>query len=153
MPQNIIRSTQKLCQHYSERLGFLHSCTHLLYQCYRKPVEGIFSFHVGFWQNPHCPPEIDLPEGLEGDRTVLEHLADIVETQARCNLFAEQHLREQSLKMKAQYDKHATENPIHPGDTVFVFQPKLQVRLTKRKLQRNYHGPYMVSEYNTLKPL
>ena len=140
--RNFVSTTQKDWDSYIPALIFSINAT-------ENQLRGYSAFMLVFGRTPIVPPEIDLPEGLEGDRTVLEHLADIVETQARCNLFAEQHLREQSLKMKAQYDKHATENPIHPGDTVFVFQPKLQVRLTKRKLQRNYHGPYMVSEYNT----
>ena len=112
-------------------------------------LRGYSSYMLVYGRTPTFPAEIDLPEGLDCDRTVFENLSQIVETQARCCKFAEDHLKEQQVKMKAQYDKHATENPIRPGDTVFVFQPKLQTRKTKRKLQRNYHGPYMVSEYNT----
>ena len=63
--------------------------------------------------------------------------------------FAEEHLKEEQKKMKQAYDKHATPIPIEAGDAVYVYQPKIRVRKTKKKLQKNYHGPYIVVEFNT----
>ena len=52
--------------------------------------------------------------------------------------------------MKAYYDNRATDIPLQLGDAVYVFQPKVRVRKTKKKLQQNYHGPYIVVQLITL---
>ena len=110
---------------------------------------GYSSFMLVFGRTPTHPAEMDLPETLDMNQTVQDHLSDILRTQAACSNFAEERLKEQQLKMKERYDLNATPITISPGDTVYVYQPKIRVRKTKRKLQANYHGPYIVVDYNT----
>ena len=110
---------------------------------------GYSSFLLVFGRLPVFPAEADLPDPLTMNNTVRDHLADIVQRQAECSRFAEQHLREQQAQMKKQHDKKATDTPIHPGDTVYVYQPRIRVSKTKKKLQKNFHGPFLVVKLNT----
>ena len=51
--------------------------------------------------------------------------------------------------MKERYDRHVVSNPLQVTDIVYVFQPMLQMKGTKKKLQKSFHGPYMVMEFRT----
>ena len=88
---------------------------------------GYSSFLLVFGRLPVFPAELDLPDTLQMNQTVRDHLGDIVQRQAECSQYAEQHLIKEQALMKKQHDKKATDNPIHPGDIVYVYQPRIRI--------------------------
>jgi len=41
--------------------------------------------------------------------------------------------------------------PLKIGDVVYVYQPRLRVRNTKKKLQKSFHGPFLVVKFTNPK--
>ena len=110
---------------------------------------GYSSFLLVYGRLPVFPTEVTLPDTLAMPGTARDQLVDILDKQRIASEFAEEHLKTQQQQMKAHHDKTSTTNPIQKGDAVFIYQPKIKVRKTKKKLQCNYHGPYIVVDYST----
>jgi hypothetical protein len=108
---------------------------------------GYSSYVLVFGRLPTFPSEMDLPDPLATDATTNEHLTKIVQMQAAASKFASDHLKEQQQSMKHRYDASATDNTIRTGDAVYVFEPRLRLRNTKKKLQKSFAGPYIVVSY------
>ena len=51
--------------------------------------------------------------------------------------------------MKQRHDKNATDVNLNVGDAVYVFEPRLRVRKTKKKLQKSFTGPFIISKFHT----
>ena len=110
---------------------------------------GCSAFMLVFGRLPVFPSEADLPDVFGNFSSAHAVLADIVDRQQTADEFATAHLKAEQEKMKTRYDSRATDKHVKVGDTVFVYQPRVRVLKTKRKLQRNYHGPYIVAKFTT----
>ena len=76
-------------------------------------------------------------------------LTDIIQRQQIADEYAKQSLESNQRKMKTRYDKRTTPDRISLGDIVYVYQPRIQIQNTKKKLQRNFHGPFLVVKFTT----
>ena len=109
---------------------------------------GTSPFMLVFGRLPLSPADISLPDPFDAPQTVREHYLEILAKQEVASAYAEQQLAEYKQKMKEYFDKNkATDKQVHEGDTVYVYQPKLKTRKTKKKLQAKYHGPYTVVRF------
>jgi hypothetical protein len=95
--------------------------------------------------------EINIPDPMPDSVDVQDHFMDIVTTQLECHEYVSKQLRLYQEKMKQRYDQHTSVDPLRVGDIVYVYQPRLNVPNTKKKLQKSFHGPYMIVKFNTPK--
>ena len=58
------------------------------------------------------------------------------------------HLKCEQDKMKKRYDQNGPQSPLKVGSIIYVYQPTLRVRNTKKKLQKSFHGPFMIIKFN-----
>ncbi len=109
---------------------------------------GTSPFLLVFGRLPLSPADISVPDPFEAPRSVLEHFLEILAKQELASSYAEQQLAKYTAKMKEYFDKNKASNKqVEVGDIVFVYQPKLRTRKTKKKLQSKYHGPYLVIRF------
>jgi hypothetical protein len=104
-----------------------------------------------YGRNPVFPSELGRPEPLSDGNTIHDHIKNILQNHVQCDELAQKHLKAQQLKMKERYDKHLTDNKLKVTDIVYVYQPMILMKGTKKKLQKSYHGPYMIMEFRTPK--
>ena len=100
-----------------------------------------------FGRNPLMPSEQQLDDPFNTSVTVKDHFVDTLQTQLECHNFARAKLIDSQNKMKARYDARINSPELAVGDVVYVYQPKLRVRNTKRKLQKSYHGPFLINDF------
>jgi len=112
---------------------------------------GYSAYMMVFGRAPSLPSDQDLLDPLNNNHTAQDHFIDILQTQLECHDYAMKHLKHEQDKMKKRYDSTANEAPLLPGDIVFVYQPRLRVRNTKKKLQKSFHGPFIIVDFKTLK--
>jgi transposase InsO family protein len=112
-------------------------------------MRGQSAFMLVHGRLPVFPAEIQLPDVLEHNKPVQEHLADILENQRVAQEFARKRLQRDQKHMKAYYDKQSNDNPIKEGDTVYVYQPTVRIKKIKKKLINPYQGPYSVISYKS----
>ena len=111
---------------------------------------GISPFLLLFGRIPHSPADMSLPEPVDMPQTVQGHYKSILSQICTASEYAEARLVEQQKKMKEYFDKNkATDIPLEVGDVVYVYQPTIRVRKTKKKLQRKFHGPFLVAEFTS----
>jgi hypothetical protein len=110
---------------------------------------GCSSFLLVFGRLPTFPTQTDLPDVFETFTSVHATLTDIVHQQQVADEHVTEHLKTEQASMKKRYDENATTKDLKAGDIVFIYQPRIRVQNTKRKLQRNYHGRYMIAKFTT----
>ena len=109
---------------------------------------GYSPYFLTHGRHPTLPSEISLPD-TDHTKTVKEQLADILHSQSDAHGVAAQHLATKQAKMKEHFDKHANDRTIEVGDIVYIHLSTIKVPKTKRKLQPQYHGPYVVCGVKT----
>ena len=112
---------------------------------------GYSSYMLVFGKPPLLPSELHLIEPSSSNVTVQDHLTDILQTQAECHKYAMTHLQHEQDKMKQRYDANIRTANLKIGDIVYVYQSRLRVRNTKKKLQRSFHGPFIIVNFRTEK--
>jgi len=112
---------------------------------------GYSAYMLVFGRVPTMPSEQDLEDPLNNAQTVQDHFDDILETQLECHNYAMKHLKKEQARMKQRYDSKSHDAALKIGDIVYVYQPRLRVRNTKKKLQKSFHGPFMVMNFRTQK--
>ena len=126
---------------------YLHSIVWAL-NCSESQAVGTSPYMLIFGRVPLSPADISLPDPFDAPKSVMDHFLEILARQEIASRYAEAQLASYQKKMKEYFDKHkATKKSVEVGDTVFVFQPKLRTRKTKKKLQAKYHGPYTVVRF------
>ena len=125
---------------------YLEQVTWALNTSENRPL-GYSSYFMVFGRLPTFPSEINLPDPMSTDRTTFDHLTSILQNQATASKFAYDNLATQQAHMKERHDSRATENKIKTGDPVYVYEPRLRVKNTKKKLQKSFAGPYVVVKY------
>ena len=109
---------------------------------------GTSPFMLIFGRIPLSPADISLPDPFDTPKSVMDQFLEILARQEVASQHAEAQLKEYQKKMKEYFDKNkATTRTVKEGDIVFVFQPKLKTRKTKKKLQEKFHGPYIVVRF------
>ena len=109
---------------------------------------GYSAYMLVFGRAPTLPSEINLDEPYNSDITVQDQLSNVLQTQAECHEYAMTHLKCEQDKMKKRYDQNDPQSPLKVGSIVYVYQPRLRVRNTKKKLQKSFHGPFMIIKFN-----
>ena len=147
------RSIVQLLRHYVNQKqtnwdAFLPQITWALNTSENQPL-GFSSYLLLFGRMPTFPSEINLPDPLNSDSTIQEHLASILENQVDASKFAYERLGKEQEKMKDRYDRNSTNIDLKIGDPVYVFDPKLRVRRTRKKLQKSFTGPFIISKFHT----
>jgi len=112
---------------------------------------GYSSYMMVFGRNPSLPAEINIDDHYTGKVTVHDHFSDILQTQYECHQYAMIHLKREQDRMKKRHDDGMQITPLKIGDVVYVYQPRLRVRNTKKKLQKSFHGPFLVVKFNNPK--
>ena len=108
---------------------------------------GMSAYKLLFGRQPLCMSEVHIPQPLQDSYTVQDHYQDIVRTQLECHAYVQKHMQKYNAEMKARYDSKLTNQRLEVGDTVYVYQPKLEVPHTRKKLQKSYHGPYTLTKF------
>ena len=109
---------------------------------------GYSAYMLVFGRAPVLPSEINLDEPYNSDITVQDHFTNILQTQAECHEYAMTHLKREQDRMKKRHDHNEPQSPLKVGSIVYVYQPRLRVRNTKKKLQKSFHGPFMIIKFN-----
>ena len=111
---------------------------------------GTSAFLLLFGRVPHSPADMSLPEIKDVPNTVKDHYQALLSQIDSASNYAEINLEKHQAKVKEYFDKNkSTFIPIEKGDIVFVYQPTIRIQKTKRKLQRKFHGPYIVMDFTS----
>ena len=90
-----------------------------------------------------------MPDLPHTPKTVREHLTEMLQVQSEATEMAMTQMDDKRKAMKEYFDRKANDIVYKPGDIVYVYCPQLKTRKTKKKLQKSFFGPYVVTkQYN-----
>ena len=95
-------------------------------------------FFIMFGREPHYPLDTVLPSVQGLPNSVKEHVLQIAHARevAMTNVKECQHI------IKQRYDKNSTQEPLQPGELVWIFFPEINVGGSP-KFFHNWSGPYL----------
>jgi len=112
-------------------------------------ANGMIPFLMIYGRLPPSPATLNIPEAYgEVNQPAAQKFAGYLARKEECKKYAANIEAKYRLKMKKRYDENkATQVKLKPGDCVWMRYATAIVKDVARKLQKRYHGPYMILEF------
>ena len=98
-------------------------------------------FFLVYGREPFYPLDTILPNMQEAPCQVHEHILKL----AHAREVAMTNVKESQEIIKRKYDRNATQEPLQPGELVWIFYPEINLGGSP-KLFHNWSGPYLLME-------
>ena len=125
---------------------YISSMTFALNSAENNPL-GYPSYKMLHGREPSLPLQQHTIQPLCTKHTLHDRFLDSMQSQLEMHNYASEKLKVDQSKMKQRYDALGHDVPFLIGDVVYVYQPKLKVRNTKKKLQKSFHGPFLIEDF------
>ena len=102
-------------------------------------------FYLLYGRECRLPMDVNFLQPGDVSSSINEHRQRIVENVERSQSIARENIQKAQQKMKAQYDRRATDRNFAVGQKVWVYTPKTKKGLSK-KLLHLWHGPFRLTE-------